>query len=309
MSDSSNALRRLNLNLLPILLELLKCASVTQAARRLCLTQSTVSGSLRQLRFLLNDELLVSQGRKMILTEKSKNILPELELIMAQTVDLFKNEKFDPAFSRKTFHVYVADYAAVLFPQLRQVLCDIAPGISIKVSGTPRGNSDHLRSGELDFLIFPDRSSNWKASGIDKYSPEFNKEILFQDYIVGIQCANRSFAGPRMTSEEFFTRPVATYFRTDGRATVMEEVLKESWSAEDIKYYVPYFSLLPELVINSNLIALVPHSLAIHYARFFPINVFELPIEFPPLDITIVTLSARKQKADLIWFCNLLRTL
>ena len=58
-ADALQTLRSLNLNLIPILYELLHCASVSETARRLHLTQSAVSGSLGQLRILFKDELLV----------------------------------------------------------------------------------------------------------------------------------------------------------------------------------------------------------------------------------------------------------
>lgn len=59
-------LRGVNLNLLPILRELLRERNVTAAAKRLNLTQSGVSEALGRLRVQFGDELLVKTGRRMV---------------------------------------------------------------------------------------------------------------------------------------------------------------------------------------------------------------------------------------------------
>lgn len=82
MENHVSTLRSVNMNLLPVLVELLRSTNVTRAAGRLNLTQSTVSGSLRQLRDIFDDELLVQRGREMVLTEKARRLLPEVERIM-----------------------------------------------------------------------------------------------------------------------------------------------------------------------------------------------------------------------------------
>ncbi|PZR48470.1 helix-turn-helix domain-containing protein [Paraburkholderia fungorum] len=82
MSNAANTLRRLNLNLLPILYELLHSKNVSEAARHLNLTQSAVSGSLRQLREIFKDELLIQRGRGMVLSEKAHRLSSEISKII-----------------------------------------------------------------------------------------------------------------------------------------------------------------------------------------------------------------------------------
>ena len=56
-------LRKVNLDLLPVLHELLRTRSVTRTAQSLDMTQPAVSRALRQLRDAFDDQLLVSPGR------------------------------------------------------------------------------------------------------------------------------------------------------------------------------------------------------------------------------------------------------
>ena len=76
--DSERNLRRVNLNLLPILRELLRQRNVTEAAKRLNLTQSGVSEALGRLRAQFGDDLLVRVGRKMTPTALALELAPQL---------------------------------------------------------------------------------------------------------------------------------------------------------------------------------------------------------------------------------------
>lgn len=78
-------LRGVNLNLLPILRELLRERNVTAAAKRLNLTQSGVSEALGRLRVQFGDELLVKTGRRMVPTALALEIAPRLEDLLATT--------------------------------------------------------------------------------------------------------------------------------------------------------------------------------------------------------------------------------
>lgn len=54
---------------------------VTAAAKLLHLTQSAISNSLRQLRKLFKDELLIRGPQKMIPTQKALLLMPQIDKI------------------------------------------------------------------------------------------------------------------------------------------------------------------------------------------------------------------------------------
>ena len=62
-------LHKVNLDLLPVLHELLRTKSVTRTAQSFNMTQPAVSRALRQLRGALDDQLLVPSGRAARLTD------------------------------------------------------------------------------------------------------------------------------------------------------------------------------------------------------------------------------------------------
>lgn len=204
MTNPIRTLRSVNMNLLPILAELLRCANVTQAAGRLNLTQSTVSGSLRQLRELFGDDLLVQRGRDMVRTEKALRLLPEVERLMNLAGRLFDTENFDPAIAENSFHIATADYVtAQVIPRLGQQLQSLAPGVTLTLAPTPGSSAKDLLLGSLDLIICPNRRTNWQACGIGEPDSDFGHEVFMRHELVAIQCARHPSAGRDLSHEEY----------------------------------------------------------------------------------------------------------
>ena len=67
-------LRKIDLNLLPVLDKLFEFRHVSAAAQALGMSQPAVSRALQRLRSLFNDPLLVKVGTRYELTEKAKAI-------------------------------------------------------------------------------------------------------------------------------------------------------------------------------------------------------------------------------------------
>jgi DNA-binding transcriptional LysR family regulator len=72
-------LRSVDLNLLPVLRQLLEDRNITRAAEALALTQPAVSKALARLRAIFDDPLLVRDGRRMILTPRAEQLQPQVE--------------------------------------------------------------------------------------------------------------------------------------------------------------------------------------------------------------------------------------
>src|SRR4051795_7056357 len=88
----------IDLNLVVVLDALLQEASVTGAGHRLSLSQPAVSGSLRRLRQVFDDELLVREGRSMRLTPFAEQLAPVVTQVVAEFEHLFwSRPAFDPA--------------------------------------------------------------------------------------------------------------------------------------------------------------------------------------------------------------------
>lgn len=290
------------MNLLPVLAELLRYASVTRAAQRLHLTQSTVSGSLKQLRELFGDDLLVSRGRDMVLTQKAISLVPEVERLMELAGSLFQKVAFNPTTATNLFRIATADYvAALLTSQLVSIVQDQAPLISMALVPTPGTSAKELRQGALDLIICPNRKTNWQACGISQTDEEFSHKIIMQDEWVAIQCGRRYREGKNLTPEQYFERPHVMYMRTDGHATIEQESLTNSPHRQRTQFMIPYFTLMPGLVVDSDLIGVIPKSLAQRFSAHLQLDVFKPPIELPKLELVMIWSKNRSDHEELIW--------
>ncbi|MCK9510830.1 MAG: LysR family transcriptional regulator [Pigmentiphaga sp.] len=290
------------MNLLPILAELLRYASVTKAANRLNLTQSTVSGALRQLREIFQDELLLQKGRSMVLTERATRLLPDVERVMDLASRLLQSEDFVPAEAKTQFRIATADYvSAIVTSKLGSMLREVAPSITLNLVPTPGTSGKELQLGTLDLIICPNLDSNWRACGISQDDAGFGHEIVMQDDFVGIQWSGHPSHEKTVDSDEYFARPHAMYCRTDGQDTIEQEVLNQLNLTQKVQFQVPYFTLLPQLVVGTDLISLVPRSLAVKYSRMYSISLFQPPIELPRMDLVMIWLRSREAHDDLAW--------
>src|SRR5215467_674539 len=166
-------LSSLDLNLLVALEALLEEQSVTGAASRMGRSQPAVSHALNRLRNLLNDSLLVRAGARMQLTVRAEALRSPVQAALERVRKLFTTNEFDPATSRRTFRLFVADNAADLFlPPLWARLQQLAPNIHIEVrpwSERVSDTTEFARSVDAAIACVPDAF------------PGFYRQRLFTD--------------------------------------------------------------------------------------------------------------------------------
>jgi DNA-binding transcriptional LysR family regulator len=114
---------------------LLQEGSVTKAARRLGITQSSMSHRLAQLRRSLGDPLFVRVGGKLVPTPRATAIaLPLADALRALAASVAPHEPFDPATSRSAVSIAMPDLLAALAPQLVRALVAEAPGVEVHLT-------------------------------------------------------------------------------------------------------------------------------------------------------------------------------
>lgn len=146
----------LDLNLLWALDALLATSSVTQAARRLGLTQSATSRALGRLRLALRDELLVRMGRGMALTPHAEALRPHVQRLLGEArYVLSERARFSPGDSSRVFRVAAADFfATVAVPAWLRHVQHTAPGVRLEVITVAHPEAE-LESGTLDLVVSP----------------------------------------------------------------------------------------------------------------------------------------------------------
>jgi LysR family transcriptional regulator, nod-box dependent transcriptional activator len=248
------SLRSVNLNLLPVLQILLRERSLTRAASLLGLTQPALSMALGRLRQVLEDPLLVREGRKMVLTIKAQELVPAVDEICARIEGLLPLTGFDPQAERGAWVIASSDYGFHLIAaKLTAAMEQLAPHALLHLVDVPHTDLEP-HAGEVDFFILPQQVVE---SG---RFPNMRHENLTSDQYVAIGSpATAALCRSGHQPERF-----VTYY--PGLATADAHVLDllSGWDGITgrIVMHVQHFNLLPFVVKDSGCAAIVPRKLA-----------------------------------------------
>lgn len=149
-------LRQLDLNLLVALDVLIAEASVTRAAEKLNTSQSAMSHSLKRLRTILNDDILIRTSREMEVTTYARQISDRVRQILSEIQStLLEKTVFDPSTANETFRIAASDYVeSAIGTNLLQQLTTHAPGIRIRISNLDKENvMNALDNNLIDVVI------------------------------------------------------------------------------------------------------------------------------------------------------------
>jgi LysR family nod box-dependent transcriptional activator len=307
---SRRKLRHVNLNLIPVLAELLHCKNVTHAANKLHLTQSAVSASLKRLREIFDDDLLVMRGREMVLTDKAAKLIPVIEHLLSSVESVFNEQTFDPATSTRRFRIVTADYvSALLLSEVGRPLCAEAPNVSLHMSQGTGETTKEMQMGFVDMLIAPEYLNPCDMFENTNRESDFRHEIFFRDRLVAIESsANRPRTTP-ISLEEYLRRPHCSFqLYHETHASVEQAILTDLNLVQNDKYIVPNFTLLPKLVSKVNeAIAVIPESLARLWTGQLPIRMFRPPVDFPEHNLILVWARSLDKDPAITWLRQTLR--
>jgi len=276
MSPSIVRYRSLDLNLLVSLEALLTEKSVTRAAERLHVSQSTMSGALARLREYFGDQLAVQIGRELEFTPLAKSLAGPIHNAIL-TIDSVLNHElqFDPAHGRRHFTISVSDYVVnVLLVDFLKRIKRLAPGVTFEFRQSAGRLRQELESGEVDFVIGPE---------IDVV-PEHPQETLFQDNYIVVAWRGNTSIGDALTFDDWVgLGHVVFRTRPHGLPWLDRWLARRYGDARRIDVTAQSFSVLPQLVIGTSRIATVPLRLACLCAQSLPIRLIPAPVELPTL--------------------------
>lgn len=135
---------------------LLRERSVTRAARRLGITQSSMSHRLALLRERLADPLLVRRGAVLVLTPRAEAILPPLSAALTALREAVQAKRpFDPAAHPRTVSIAMPDLLAPLVPRLLRALEEDDARCMLRVRTPPPSLADALATGDPELALCP----------------------------------------------------------------------------------------------------------------------------------------------------------
>ena len=144
-----------DLNLLKYLDVLLREKNVTRAAEQLGITQPAMSNSLKRLRLMFGDPLLIRTSEGMTATDRAQELQPLVRQLIAQAESLFTPEDgFQPSDSRRVFRIMTSDYAeATLVPHIVRRLREEAPNVVLDFLTPSDVSYPDMEQGRVDMAL------------------------------------------------------------------------------------------------------------------------------------------------------------
>jgi DNA-binding transcriptional LysR family regulator len=274
--------RNLDLHLIRILYLLLVEKNVSRVALKLNQPQPSISASLRKLRELTGDPILVRGARGMVPTQHGEGLLKPAKRILDEAESLFvRKAPFQPEDAARTFHIAAPDYLDARFlPNVVALLRRGSPGSKVVIHALGPGQ-DYLRmlsDGDMDLVI-----ANW-----DEPPAHLHISKLFEDPIICTMRADspyaRRTAPEAMTLEDYLDLPhVAPTQMLPGYHGVIDAHLERLGLQRRVAVESPYFGVIPYMLTQSDLVLTTGRQFIRAFEKTLPLKSFTVPVKFPPM--------------------------
>ncbi|EOW9337406.1 LysR family transcriptional regulator [Vibrio cholerae] len=264
-------LRSIDLNLLTILEKLLIYKHISQTAQALNMSQPAVSRSLMRLREQFGDPLLVKVKNEYRLTSRGERLRGELESSLNTIRHMLVEETFDPLLYSGVFTIGALDFEMMMIvPKLLARFQQRAPNLKLQIVAynAYMPLHDYLEQ-VADLLLY----------STDESPTNVFKQRLFSDNYAVVMCRQHPFANSSITLDRYCqSRHVIISGNGLGK-TDMDHELKRLNQEREVVASLPHFSMVPELLMNTDLIATLPKRLVTHLGGRYEIAVAELPFK------------------------------
>jgi LysR family transcriptional regulator, mexEF-oprN operon transcriptional activator len=242
--------RDLDLNLLRVFAVVAESGGVTEASRRLYMTQPAVSAAMRRLTGAVGAPLFVRSGRGLALTGRGQRLRAGLDHHLQPLIDAaLAPASFDPSTSDRTIRLGLSDSAELwLLPPLLRTLAREAP--QMRIVSIP-----------VQFRSIGAALATGLAAAVtvaDELPSTIRREPVMEG---GFTCLHDPRHAPlrRLTETEYFARDhVIVSYNGDLRGVVEEMVGKN----RKIRCLVSSFAHIGALIDGTPMLATIPAMVA-----------------------------------------------
>ncbi|MEP3071236.1 LysR family transcriptional regulator [Maricaulis sp.] len=286
-------LKNLDLNLLVVFEAVYSAGNISQAARRLGMSQPTISNALRRLRDSLDDPLFVRAGRGVHPTPRAMQMIgPVREALQMIESGVAPGDSFDPARSNRHFRLVVLDaMEPIIMPHVIRRIQD-HKSISIEnlaIVNTPM--SDGLNDGSLDLVI----------SGFLTESRDTQCEALAPVHLSMVARNDHPAIDGAFTLDHFQKLGHIALVPRMRALSRLEEALRRLDIQRHVAYSVTKFWSFPHILMTTDLVAVLPTAFARVIARNYPLALYDLPFAYPDERIYMTWKTSRTNDPGHRW--------
>ncbi len=252
--------------------------TVTRAADRLGVSQSTLSHTLDKMRSSFDDPLFVRVGNRMEPTPFARKLhAPAMKVLQILELEVGKLKEFQPRLTTSIFRVGANEIGAIaLAPKLAAHLSRMTPRARLEtVHVQPENIRAVLDNDEVDVAVgfFPETESS------------VPKLHLYDTSVVCIARTDHPKVGDSITLTELAKTPfVDSKLMTPVRAMALAAAGEHI--RQPFMYCAPnHLPAIPSIVANSDLIAIVPIELFEMFGAAFKLKQVKIDAQIPPIGV------------------------
>jgi DNA-binding transcriptional LysR family regulator len=265
----------MDLNLLKVFDAVYEDRNLVLAGRRLNLSQSAVSHALARLRELVGDDLFLRTGKGMVPTGRAASMAPELRDSLRRIEATLGVEPFSPELSTRRFVIAANDHVtAVIVAPLSREVQKAAPGVDLVIRPSTRLDlAEQIDLGRIDLAIgifsqVPARlntrtlMSQGEVILMRKGHPASRRNLTLHD-IARYPLVTISVGGQEEGAIDGFIleRGLARQSEMFDRHAV-QEALADVQQVPRMRVTVPHSLAIPALLRETDMLSIVPASLA-----------------------------------------------
>ncbi|KTD22665.1 transcriptional regulator [Legionella lansingensis] len=293
--------KKINLNLLTHLHALLTEKNVSAAAEKAFVSQPAMSASLKQLRAIFDDPLLVAAKGQMVLSTKAQELQPHLQQIMSQVQNLLQpQEEFDPMVAKRTFKIALPDYVElILLPSLLKSL-EKFPHIVIETRIT--GIVDRPS-------LFLDKTTDIAIGALEKENvpSQLIARKLYEEKIICFASKKNPLLKQPISLKNYLASKHIAFSFDEKRFSHSADFLsKRKLKRNDILFVNNILPALFAVADSSSVIATAPSFLINMFAGEFGLVQQPLPFDLEPTPIYLVIHQKDHSDKGIQWLSQLL---
>lgn len=294
MTDINHAhIRRLDVTLLIVFLELMRHRKLTVVAERLGLTQSAISHSLKRLRDIFEDELFVRRPSGVEPTRRALALEPKLASIVALMDQALGVQEFDPAKDARIVTIAAIDnvasiYAGPIIDRFRTA----AP--SMQISFRPIARKEALAG-------LADGSVDLALGFFGAVPDQFDVAKLYTESYSVVARKGHAVTRGALTLKRYVACDHLLVSLSGDLTGIVDTTLAGMKLKRRVVAAVPLFLQALATVAETDLICTVPARLAQRHGGRFGLAVLKVPLLIRPFAVSAVWHRRTTSDPTLTW--------
>jgi len=272
-------LRRLDLTVLLVFINLMRLRKASDVADHMGLTQSSISHSIKRLRDAFGDPLFLRTPKGMEPTAVALGLEPKIRSVVETLSQAISTPVFfHPASSTDTLRIGAFDNEmTTLVPRFLQVVRADAPGMRVSILPLGRRPAiDALEQGDIDLAL-------GFAWGLPR---SIKQTKLYEEHYSVAMRKDHPLAEQKMTLEVYTAAEHLIVSPRGDHTGIVDEELARLGTARRVTVAVPQFLPALAIVATTDLIATLPSRLVASQSERHQLLSSPPPVDIRPFAVT-----------------------